>query len=129
MQLGLAFDAYKENRGRGFGPVGDMSRLGVLPTAQGYNLLVEYLGQAQAGDVLAVDVGSAVSSLSASVDGAVYTTIRTDLGLGHSAYNMLETLDHEAIRRWLPFLYRRWRPGGVCPQQDPAAHHGPGDSL
>ena len=103
LQLGLAFDAYKENRGRGFGPVGDMSRLGVLPTAQGYNLLVEYLGKAQSGDVLAVDVGSAVSSLSASVDGAVYTTIRTDLGLGHSAYNLLETLDHEAIRRWLPF--------------------------
>lgn len=103
LQLGLAFDAYKENRGRGFGPVGDMSRLGVLPTAQGYNLLVEYLGKAQSGDVLAVDVGSAVSSLSASVDGTVYTTIRTDLGLGHSAYTLLATLDSEAIRRWLPF--------------------------
>ena len=104
LQLGKAYDAFKENRGGGFAAVGDMSRMGILPTAQGYNLMVEYLGKAQQEDALVVDVGSAVSSLSAFVGGDVYTTIRTDIGQGHSAYALLQSLGTEAIRRWLPFL-------------------------
>lgn len=103
LQLGLAYDAFKDRRGGGFSAVGDMSRLGILPTAQGYNLMVEYLGKSRSDSVIAVDVGSAVSSLSAFVGGEVHTTIRTDLGMGHSAFNALETLGTERIAHWLPF--------------------------
>ena len=103
LQLGMAYDAFKENRGGGFSAIGNMSKLGILPTAQGYNLMVEYLGKSGSAPVMAVDVGSAVSSLSAFVGDDVHTTIRTDIGLGHSAYNMLETLGTERIERWLPF--------------------------
>jgi uncharacterized protein (TIGR01319 family) len=103
LQLGLAFDAFKDNRGAGFGEVGDLTRIGVLPTAQGHGLMVEYLGQAQQKGVLALDIGSAVSSLSAFIGGEVFTTIRTDIGQGHSAADLLDTVGIEAIRRWLPF--------------------------
>ena len=103
LQLGQAFDAFKENRGLGFDIVSETSDLGVLPTAQSYNLVVEYLGKAQAAPVLAVDIGSATGTLSAYLHGDVNTTIRTDFGLGHSAYNLLEHVGVEAIRRWLPF--------------------------
>jgi MutL-like protein len=53
--------------------------------------------------VLAVDVGSAVSTLSAFINGDVDTTIRTDIGLGHSAHNLFRAAGLDAIERWLPF--------------------------
>jgi hypothetical protein len=103
LQLALAFNALSTQRGAGFETVSEMSRFGVLPTAQGYNLVVDYLGQALGNGVVAVDVGSAVSTLSASFNGQVGTTIRTDLGLGHSARALMETVGFGGIREWLPF--------------------------
>lgn len=103
LQLGLAFDAFKDNRGGGYRQVGDLTRIGVLPTAQGHSLMVEFLGQIQQKGVLALDVGSAVSSLSAFIGGEVFTMIRTDIGQGHSAADLLDTVGIEAVRRWLPF--------------------------
>jgi hypothetical protein len=103
LQLALAFDERQTRQGTGFESLGKISELGVLPTAQSYNLIVEYLGQALKGNVLAVDIGSAVSTLSASVAGRVSTTIRTDIGLGHSAENLLSIVGEDAIKRWLPF--------------------------
>jgi uncharacterized protein (TIGR01319 family) len=103
LQLALAFDE-QQSKQSGFDELGMMSRLGVLPTAQSYNLLVSYLGQSMKGNVLAVDVGSAVSTLSTSVDGRVMTTIRTDIGLGHSAESLRATVGDEAVTRWLPFM-------------------------
>jgi len=102
-RLGQAFDRYVGNRGSGFDSVGRASASGVLPTALGYETLVEYLGQTSGDSVLLVDVGSAVSTLAAYRRGAASTVIRTDLGLGHSAYSLLETLGSASVARWLPF--------------------------
>ncbi len=67
-QLARAFDSFTEQRGMGFDEISYMSRVGVLPTAQSYHAIVSYLGKtAEHGGVLALDVGSAVSTLSASV--------------------------------------------------------------
>lgn len=103
LQLALSFDSYTERRGLGFDVIGAMSRLGILPTAQSYELIVGYLGRAQPGGVLAVDTGSAVSTLSASIGGTVSTSIRTDIGLGHSAAALLDAVGMDAVRAWLPF--------------------------
>jgi hypothetical protein len=103
LQLGLAFDAHQANRGAGFESVGAMSRLGVQPTAQSYQLVVDYLGRTTSGGVLAVDVGSAVSTLSISLNGQVDTAIRTDIGLGYSAVSLLDLLGEDRLARWLPF--------------------------
>jgi hypothetical protein len=123
LQLALAYDERQAQQGSGFESLGEISRLGVLPTAQSYNLVVEYLGKTF-DDVLAVDMGSAVSTLSASLDGRVTTAIRTDIGLGHSAESLLNIVGENAIRRWLPFattphqirhytLNKNLRPGGI----------------
>ncbi len=123
LQLGLAFDEHQARQG-GFAKLGAMTRLGVLPTAQSYSLMVNYLAQALGGNVLAVDVGSAVSTLSASFNGHVTTTIRTDIGLGHSAESLLATTGEAAIESWLPFvtnlshirhytLNKTFRPGSI----------------
>ena len=50
-----------------------------------------------------LDVGSSSSTLAVSLDGEMTTSIRIDVGLGHSAPTLLETVDHEILHRWLPF--------------------------
>ncbi|MFN8561404.1 MAG: glutamate mutase L [Anaerolineae bacterium] len=103
-QLASAFDSFTARRGFGFDEVGLMSRVGILPTAQSYHTVVEYLGKTTpAGGVLAVDVGSAVSTMSASVDGHTATSIRTDIGVGHSAGSLIDSVGLDGVRRWLPF--------------------------
>ncbi|MBZ0292675.1 MAG: glutamate mutase L [Anaerolineae bacterium] len=103
LQLGHAFDQFKENRGGGFDTIGGMVTGDVLPTAQSADLMAEYLGRTLNSPVLLLDVGSAVSTLSTYINDAVHTVIRTDIGLGHSAYHLLEGVGLEAIRAWLPF--------------------------
>lgn len=103
LQLGLAFDDQQASKG-GFGVLGSMSKIGVQPTAQSYNLITDYLAKTIGGDVLAVDIGSAVSTLSASVNGRVNTTIRTDIGVGHSAQGLLERAGVEQLKSWLPYV-------------------------
>jgi hypothetical protein len=102
VQLALAFNEQQTKRG-GFGALSRMSNLGVLPTAQSYNVVADYLGRSLGGNVVAVDVGSAVSILATAVNGRVNTSIRTDIGLGHSADTALQVVGESAIERWLPF--------------------------
>lgn len=103
LRLALAFDERQGRRSGGFEAVAQMTSLGILPTAQSYDLIVNYLGQIIPGGVLVVDVGSAVSTLSAFIGGQVTTAIRTDIGLGHSAESLRALVGDQAIRDWLPF--------------------------
>jgi hypothetical protein len=102
-QLGAVFDSFSEGRIAGFERVGEMSRSGVLPSAQSYSLIAEFLGRT-AGDTLIIDIGSAVSTIAAAVGGFASTSIRTDLGLGHSAASLLSVVGRESVRGWLPFI-------------------------
>ncbi len=103
LQLGRAFDLYKEQRSKDFAVIAGMSESGVMPTAQGYSAIVNYLGHTQSEDVISIDIGSSASVLAASVQGDTLTTIRSDLGLGHSAELLVETAGRDAVRHWLPF--------------------------
>lgn len=103
IQLARAFDLYKEERSQDFRPIAAVSAVGVLPTAQGYRIVADYLGKIRPGGVILVDIGSAASILAASFGGQVSTVIRTDLGLGHNALTLLRTAGLDAVRRWLPF--------------------------
>jgi hypothetical protein len=102
-RLGQAFDLYKEQRSADFTTIAEMSKAGIRPTAQGYPTIIHYLGQARKTNVMVVDVGSAASVLTASIKGATTSAIRTDLGLGHNALNLLDAVDKDLLRRWLPF--------------------------
>jgi hypothetical protein len=107
LQLGRAFDRYKEAQGSGFDVVGKMSRLGLFPAAQSYAVVAQYLGKAREKNVAVIDVGSATGTLATYVDGDVKTSIRTDLGMGTSAPSIVNALDIEAIRRWIPYSIAR----------------------
>lgn len=104
LQLALAFDSFAEKRGMGFEAIGKWSPIGVQPNAQSYAMIVDFLGKTtRYGGVLAADIGSAISTLSASVNGRTSTSIHTDVGLGHSARALLDAVGIENVRQWLPF--------------------------
>lgn len=105
-QLALAFDTYKETRSAAFAALRDMGDAAILPTAQSYDILAEYLGQQHPGGVLIVDIGSASSILSASIDGETHTAIRTEIGLGHSAPLIVEAVEPAAVQKWLPVVVK-----------------------
>lgn len=101
-QLGRAFDRYKESRQKSFAKVSERSQTGILSSARGQTIVAEYLSKVEKANVAIVDAGSASFSLAVAENGKVYSSIRTDLGLGHSAPNALETVGIEALRQWLP---------------------------
>jgi len=104
LKLGDAFNQYKESRDQTFATLSHMSQTGVLPTAQGYTILADYLGKTQTGGITLIDMGSANSTFAFSSDaGELFSSIRPDLGLGHSAPQLLESVGIEALREWLPF--------------------------
>jgi uncharacterized protein (TIGR01319 family) len=101
-QLGRAFDRYKESRQKSFANVAERSQTGILSSARGQTIVAEYLSKVEKANVAIVDAGSASFSIAVAENGKVYSSIRTDLGLGHSAPNTLETVGVEALRQWLP---------------------------
>ena len=102
-QLGQAYDKHKETLSDSYTSLSEMSSSGVLPTARSYALIADYFTHRQKTNVIAVDVGSAVSVLTGNVNGRSTTHIRTDIGLGHSAGTLVDNLSIESIRQWLPF--------------------------
>jgi hypothetical protein len=102
-QLALAYDRIAEERGAGFDKTAEGSALGVLATAQSYSMVVRYLGRIS-GSALALDMGSGVSTLAAAIGERSTTTIRSDIGLGHSASTLLEGVGVETVQRWLPIV-------------------------
>jgi hypothetical protein len=102
-QLASAYDLIAEERGAGFAKAAENSTTGVMPTAQSYSLITRYLGKTT-GSALSLDVGSGVSTLSAAIGEQTTTTIRNDIGLGHSARSLLDATGLQAVQRWLPFL-------------------------
>jgi hypothetical protein len=104
LKLGDAFNQYKESRDQTFAMLGKMSQTGVLPTAQGYTILADYLGKTQTGGIALIDMGSANSTFAfSSGKGHLLSSIRPDLGLGHSAPQLLASVGLDAVREWLPF--------------------------
>lgn len=103
LQLGKAYDNHREAHGAGFAKVGDMSALGVLPSAQSYSLIAEYYASVEKANVMAVDIGSTASLMVGVFNGRASTNINTFRGLGQSADTLLQEVGEETIKAWLPF--------------------------
>jgi hypothetical protein len=66
--------------------------------------MAEYLGKLRgAGRVTIADVGSASSTVVSWHNGQLEPRIYTNMGLGHNAQSLLQTIGLNAVRRWLPF--------------------------
>ncbi len=102
-QLARAFDRYKERQHQSLATIAAMSSGGLLPSAQSHIILAEYLGRVLNGSAMVLDVGSSTATLAYHDGNRSVSSIRTDLGLGHSAPALLETTGVAALREWLPF--------------------------
>lgn len=104
LELALVYGAYKSSN-TAFAEVQSLSRMGVLPTANSYGVVLRYLGElAETGKgVMCVDVGSSTVTICATIRKRPYISIRPDLGLGHSAVSSVEQVGVENIIRWLTF--------------------------
>jgi hypothetical protein len=111
-------------------PGGDVLRSwgarAVLPATRTADYAVRYCDRAGHArkPALGVDVGSANVTLNLSYEGQPLTTVRTDLGIGHSMRALIEQVDVNDILRWLPFeadavavhdrlLNKAFRPGTI----------------
>ncbi|MCC7452008.1 MAG: glutamate mutase L [Anaerolineae bacterium] len=103
LELALLYGSYKSASTGGFEEVQKASQLGVLPTAQSYNTVLRYLGELMNASVMCVDVGSSSVTVCANIRKTPYVSIRSDLGLGHSAVAGVRAVGVRNIQRWLTF--------------------------
>jgi hypothetical protein len=77
----------------------------VLPAARTADYTVRYCDRAghTRKPALGVDVGSAHVTLNVCQNGRPLTTVRNDLGVGHSMIALLDQVGVSDILRWLPF--------------------------
>ena len=104
--LASAVDDHRRHE-RSFQRVASMTDSGILPTARGVETMTAFFSRALRQAALAIDIGSARSTLTMADDGRVWTGIRNDIGLGHSAASALELIGEEAVNEWLPFYPRK----------------------
>jgi uncharacterized protein (TIGR01319 family) len=102
-KLAALYHAQKTSGSGGFGEIGSWTREGIQPTAHGFSRMIHILGEFYHHDVLGVDLGSASSTVAASIKGLPYLNVFPTLGIGHSAQDVLTQIRPEAMTRWLTF--------------------------
>ncbi len=103
LQLSRAYNRFQSNRGSGFAQLMATSSTNVLSTAQSYTLITQYLAKAHKTNILTLDIGSASATLVGVIGGQSYTSVRTDMGVGHSAADLVDVVGVAAIKGVLPF--------------------------
>ncbi len=106
-QLASLYHRHKAFHNPGFREIGNWSEEGILPTSYGFGRLVHLLGVLKGQSVLGVDVGSATTVVAASLSGRRYLNVFGQLGIGHSAHELLKHVRREQIARWLSFTPRQ----------------------
>lgn len=102
LQLARSYSDHVVRQPGSFQSVAEVGSIGIIPTAQGVENMVRWLGQHNEHGVLHLDVGSTTSTLVVGAGNVVTTSIHTDLGLGHSILSTIERLDNDRINGWLP---------------------------
>ena len=104
-QLVQMFQALRVNRRAGFENLMRWTEGYVVPTVQAAGPVLRFMSlmEQYAEGVLSVDVGAANTEIVVAHRGELITSVYTDLGVGHSAYRLLQHYDVADVMRWLPF--------------------------
>lgn len=104
-QLVQLFQALRVNRRGGFENLMRWTEGYVVPTVQAAGPVLRFMSllEQHAEGVLSVDVGAANTEIVAAQRGELITSVYTDLGVGHSAYQLWQHYDVADVMRWLPF--------------------------
>jgi uncharacterized protein (TIGR01319 family) len=100
-QLAGIFEQSRVSGTPGFQEVDQWSEAGIMPTARAFGRVVHFMGRRVGGDVLGVDVGSANSTVAASLNGVASLRVCSDLGVGQNAKGVLDRINSEHLLRWL----------------------------
>jgi hypothetical protein len=128
-KLAAMYHSRKAQKSVGFREMGGWTDDGVFPTAHKFSQCVRLLGQMTQQDVLGIDLGSASTTISASLGGRSYLNVFGSLGMGHSAREALDQLRPGGLERWLTFapdepehvqdyVWNKW----LYPHRVPASH-------
>jgi uncharacterized protein (TIGR01319 family) len=102
-QLASLYHTQKSNNTPGFAQLGGWTDEGIYPTAHGFSRMVRLLGGLENRDVLGFDVGSNATTVAASIKGSHYLNVFGQLGIGHSAKELLNQIRPENLTRWLTY--------------------------
>ena len=102
-EIDKLYREHKMARIPGFGELRAWTSAPVLPTAEGFGLVLRYLARQYQLDVLGVDVGGATTNIAGVISRQYHSTVSTGLGVSYSISNVLEQAGMERVLRWLPF--------------------------
>jgi uncharacterized protein (TIGR01319 family) len=102
-KLAALYHSRKAQKSEGFREMGGWTDDGVFPTAHKFSQCVRLLGRVMQQDVLGIDLGSASTTVSASLGGRTYLNVFGSLGMGHSAREALDQIHPGGLARWLTF--------------------------
>jgi uncharacterized protein (TIGR01319 family) len=102
-EMDSLYREYKMGRVPGFGELKAWVSAPVLPTAEGFGLVLRYLAQLYKLDVLGVDIGGTATQVAGVIDGRYGSTVKADLGVAYSMGKILEQAGIDRLLRWLPF--------------------------
>jgi len=111
-QLAALFRSYKSETG-GFDVLGRWVDAatptvgGVTPTAHSFGRTIRIIAAMEGADTLGIDLGSATTTIAASVHGGHYLNVFGNVGVGHSVRDVLARIQPEHLRRWLVHPPRR----------------------
>lgn len=103
-QLAHLYERLRVGRITGYADLAQASGGRILPSATAFGLMIRFLNSANGGNkgVLGVDVGSASTVIAAAFNNELSLTVRPDIGVGHSAVNVLHRSPIGRLIRWLP---------------------------
>lgn len=102
-EIGRLYREYRMSGVPGFGGLRARASAPILPTADGFGLMLRYLAREYEIDVLGVDVGGATTNMVGVMGGRHGSTVSSQLGMSYSISNVLEQAGIERVLRWLPF--------------------------
>ncbi len=102
-EIDRLYREHKMARVPGFGELGSWASAPVLPTAEGFGLVLRYLARQYQLDVLGVDVGGATTNIAGVTDGQYGSTVSSQFGVGYNISSVLEQAGVDRVLRWLPF--------------------------
>jgi hypothetical protein len=103
VELGKVYEELRLEQIGGFAHLAQWAGGRIEPTAEAQGLFVRFLSQLPSWPrgVLGLDVGSANTSLAVGWNGRLRLSVRTDLGLGHSAAGLLQRPDAAVALEWM----------------------------
>ncbi len=96
------YDDLKVNALPGIREAHEWSSHPIVPTVTAMTAITDYFARVHDGPVITVDLGSNSASLFTATPNYHETIVRSDLGLGRPAKNLLRETGVENIARWIP---------------------------